>query len=234
MQDVSRNFIELFLKPDHENTRMNQQILYEMSRCGDLGKFLSFIRSDKGMRVEDYTISIYLNEYTSTTSPEEEKEKLINLLRSWDDYIKRIDVNQTAVTIETNKGIVTASVLSDIIPELNDDECDIQTSARIKKCHQKSLEISNRLGIPNEVVTGYTYGISDKLKWLHSWIECNIKGNEYVIDYTMNALINKEGYYMIKKAEPLSRISNVDLVNDKKMLNKFAQLSPITNKEYLV
>ena len=234
MQDVSRNFIELFLKPDHKSTRMNQQILYEMSKTGDLGRFLSFIRTNKGMRVEDYTISIYINEYTSTTNPEEEKQKLIDLLKSWSDYIKRVDVNQTAATIETNKGIINVRILSDIIPELKDDDCDIQTGDRIKKCHQKSLEISNRLGIPNEVVTGYVYGISDKLKWLHSWVECDIEGNEYVIDYTMNALINREGYYMIKNAEPLSRISNKNLANDKKIINKFAEVAPITNKEYLV
>lgn len=89
-----------------------------------------------------------------------------------------------------------------------------------------SLEISLSLNFPNEVVTGFIYGISDKVKYLHSWIEFNKDGNEYVIDYTMNVIMNKEGYYFIRQAEELSRISNQDILFDSKI--------SINSKVYLV
>ena len=64
-----------------------------------------------------------------------------------------------------------------------------------------------------------------KLNILHSWVEFNYQGEDMVIDYTLNALMNKEGYYMILSVQNLlSRIDSKLLKEDRKVLDKFDKL----------
>lgn len=80
------------------------------------------------------------------------------------------------------------------------------------------------------------YGYSDKEKYLHTWVEGKLGyGFPVVIDYTMNALMNKDGYYFLQKPKILSRISGKDLEMDNKFIRKFAKTgATINDKEYLV
>ena len=82
------------------------------------------------------------------------------------------------------------------------------------ECYEIAHEISLNLGISNNIVTGYIYGYTDKSKFLHSWVETTIKGEEYVIDGTLNSLINKQGYYLMQHAKPITKISNQTFAND--------------------
>lgn len=88
-----------------------------------------------------------------------------------------------------------------IIPE-------IETEGRFGNCYKYAYYISLGLPFSNYLTTGYIYGYSDKSKFLHSWIETTINGEDYVIDATLNAMINKKGYYLIQHAKPINKISN--------------------------
>lgn len=82
------------------------------------------------------------------------------------------------------------------------------------------------LGIPNNIVTGYTYGYTDKSQYLHSWIETELKGEPVVIDGTLNVIMNKEGYYKMRHIEVLTKISNETLMSDiEKYLSKVGKIS---------
>ena len=85
------------------------------------------------------------------------------------------------------------------------------------------------------------YGISDKEKNIHTWIEFEEGKNEYVIDYTFNVLMNKEGYYYLRKAEPLSIITSKEMNSDRKLgiFDKDNEMANgkgigISEKEYLL
>lgn len=120
--------------------------------------------------------------------------------------------------------------LSDVIPELNTDG-DLVNWNRIGKCHTKSREISSRLEISNEVVTGYFHTIADVTRYLHSWVEFSKSGEDYVIDYTMNVVMNKKGYYSLGHIKELCRIRNNEIISDFPLFSQFADL-PL--KIYLV
>ena len=96
-----------------------------------------------------------------------------------------------------------------IIPNIEDE-------SRFGNCYIYAYYISVGLPLPNNLVTGYIYGYSDKSKFLHSWIETNIKGEEFVIDATLNAVINKDGYYLMQHAKPINKISSQTLKEDLK------------------
>ena len=136
------------------------------------------------------------------------------------------------VIIDTKEGVVKAKILSEVLPQLKEIDSKIQTSERLGNCHQGSLDICSILANPHEIVTGYIYGPSDKAKYIHTWIECLIKEKECVIDYTMNAFMNKEGFYIIKNPEPISRISGQDIKADAKKYGSF--LEKINIRQYLL
>ncbi len=86
----------------------------------------------------------------------------------------------------------------------------------------------------NEVVTGY----ADRFgQYLHSWVEAKISSNrEAVMDYTLNAVMNKDGYYYIKGIdEPISRIKDWQIKQDVKN-NVFGVMAELNlgAKEYVV
>ena len=136
-------------------------------------------------------------------------------------------------SLKTEKGEIRATALTSLIPNLKDEEPVLLTDNRVGNCHSRAIKISNSLGeIDNDVVTGYVFGFSDKSKYLHTWVEFNYQGKDAVIDYNLNVLMNKEGYYLMTHALPLSRISNKNIHKDFKVINKLGKTGCI--KEYLV
>ena len=82
------------------------------------------------------------------------------------------------------------------------------------------------------MVIGFVYGYSDKSKYIHSWIELEYRGEEYVIDCTLNAMINKEGYYLIQHAEPITKVGNEMIKSDIK--NHYEKVINFPFEIYLV
>ena len=109
---------------------------------------------------------------------------------------------------------------------------DIETEKREGTCGEKSLDISRFLDIPNEVVTGYCYGYTDQAIYLHSWVEIELNQKDYVIDGTLNAIINKDGYYYLRHVEPISRISSAVIESD--IHTYLFQLGQIVPQVYFV
>lgn len=92
----------------------------------------------------------------------------------------------------------------------------IENNERFGNCYDFAYNISLNLGVSNQIVTGYIYGYSDKSEFLHSWVETTIKDEEYVIDGTLNAMINKQGYYLMQHAKPITKIDDSTLKSDLK------------------
>lgn len=85
---------------------------------------------------------------------------------------------------------------------------NIEEESRFGNCYKYAYYISLGLQIPNNLTVGYIYGYSDKSKFLHSWVETDINEEEFVIDATLNAIINKDGYYLMQHAKPINKINN--------------------------
>lgn len=161
---------------------------------------------------EFYKIEYVINECTKSENTIQQKEELLDKLKSRKcilnaqiGYDEKFKLPQ--YVIETIEGKIEAIEFSKINPEIKEIMPYIETDERMGKCFGIAYDISINLGVPNNIVTGYVYGYTDKSQFLHSWVEANIKGEEYVIDGTRNAIINKDGYYLLKHAEPINKIS---------------------------
>ncbi len=158
---------------------------------------------------DNYKITYIINEYTKESTPTN-KNELLDLLSNMKDYITNVSViydkknKREKLKIITAKGDITIIEFSSLNPEIKKAIPFIVTGERNGKCFELAYEINRRLGISHKVVTGYIYGYTDKSRYLHSWIELSYKAEEYVIDGTLNAMINKSGYYLLKHAQPIT------------------------------
>ena len=172
---------------------------------------------------EDFMIYSLFSDQTLENKPLGEIRYLYLKLLSSKDYIKDIKVvnnekaNTNQLIIDTTKGKITLLPLTEAIPKAKEVYPVLETIARANTCFSNSLNISLSLSNrDNDVVTGIIHGLTDKSKYLHSWVETNLFGEDVVIDFTMNAIINKEGYYQFRHAEEIERINGKTIVEDSK------------------
>lgn len=228
----SRNFYELFIKPEDEGIEWQEKV-FELIGNGDIRGLDKHLKQANEVYYVEKELYTAINAFTLESKTQNEKGKLLKSLLKH-GFAESVEYNDETIKIKAKNGIlIMGTKLSGLIRSLNYEDEYVNKENRHGNCHYKSIKISKSLEMPNDLVTGYVYGISDKTKFLHSWVEFEVKGKELVIDYTLNIIMNKEGYYYLQHARPLSRISNEDLVNDDEYIRKFNKLGHFNIKEYL-
>lgn len=233
-----KNNRNLFVNPSLESSKWDSKFikLFNSGKAEELFDFILESNVNK-LYIREYRILYCISQFTKQNISNEE------IIESLKNYVKSIEIvqdeksNSSEIIIKTEQDEIKVNILSKSLPMIEGIE-KAETDERLGKCIKKSYEISKKLGIDNKIVTGYIYGMSDKAKYLHSWIETKLNGEEVVIDYTINAIISKRAYYKLQHAEPLSKISNKDVLNDEKYLKKAKingrEEGRITLEEYLV
>ena len=229
---ISRNFKELFENPDNKSEQWENDFINYV-KTENTQELLDFIRNTELYEVESEIFSA-VAQFTKNTVSNDKKYKLLKSLED-ESFVDKVDITDSIIHIKTKKGVIAVRPLTSFLTFLKNDP-DIETDSRIGKCHEKSMAISQILGSSNEVVTGYICGLSNKQKYLHSWVEVKLADNyPVVIDYTINAVMNRDGYYLLKHPKILNRVSNEDIKNDQKYILSFSEtVQSINIKEYLV
>lgn len=190
----------------------------------NIGQLNDFIKKNDIKEIYEVDFMIYLLLFNQTLISKSQSEinSLYSYLRANKDYVKNMYLrenekwNNTEFVIDTTKGEIRTMILSDTILGLLSYFKELMTIERANTCFSNSRNLSMVLGFDNDVVTGIVHGITDKSEYLHSWIEAKIYGEDVVIDFTMNAIINKEGYYRFRHAKEIERISANTLRDDYK------------------
>lgn len=216
-----KNYNELFNTRFKTSQKIDEKFaeLFNTSGLKEGIKYLKQVGATE-LDMDNYNIKYRISEWTKDSISNKEKISFLNELRDLGDYILDIKVeknekfNLPEVKIETTKGIIQAIQFSSVAPEVKNLFPFIESDKRFGNCYDFAYNISLNLGVPNQIVTGYIYGYSDKSKFLHSWVESTINDEEYVIDGTLNAMINKDGYYLMQHAKPITKISDSVLKSD--------------------
>ena len=231
MKYINKNFDLLFVTPDIESWEWYLKV-YEFGEKGDIEGLNNLFMQANELYLNEYHIYNIIQQLTRDYA---EKDKLLNELRK-NKIVKKAKTCKDGITTitakkdEHDRSDIVFTRLSDLIPDLNDDN-NLGNWDRQGKCHIMAKEISSRIGIPNEIVTGYVHGMADKARFLHSWVEFSEGDNDYVIDYTMNVVMNKSGYYFIRHAQDLCRIKDSDILSDWEL---FSQFDGLNSKEYML
>lgn len=193
-----------------DERQWNQSFL-DATKNKDKKKIFELLRKADEVYLDEYYIDHSIYELNNSDISKEKREQVLSGLKNC-KIVKDIVDNKNTISIKTAKTDIMVSKLSDIIP-------DIQTSATLKKqddvlsksCY-RSEYISQMLSFPNSIVTGYTYGIANKAKSIDTWVEFkNNKNQEFVVFPNSNTVYNKEGFYFLKHAEPIKKVSSDDL-----------------------
>ncbi len=220
---------KMFIDPTEEAEEWEGKIL---SRDTDSDEVERLLMQANEYYQDEWRICTAIEGYTSI-GEKEEREGLLFRLKSI-PWIKDIKIEAKRVLMDTEKGLIRFGLINETLPEYKDD-LQLFTTGRKGFCHRDALKMSTMYEKENHVVTGYVYGIADKAKYLHSWVETTIDEKDYVLDYTMNVAMNKEAYYMLKHAEEISRISNKQIKEDWKIIkNLNAKGIHFMDSQYLI
>lgn len=166
----------------------------------------------------NYEIIYKLSQYTKNDLTENEKKDLLESLTRHKDKINFIKIfnknNLIKILISTNEGLITAIKFSSISPKIIEIIPTLETSDRGGHCYPLAYDICIHMNRPSTIVTGYVYGYTNKSKFLHSWVEVTYNDADYVIDGTLNIMMDKKSYYRLKNAQPLSQITRETIISD--------------------
>lgn len=187
------------------------QAFYDASKNKDKKKIFNLLKQANNVYLDEYYIDHSIFELNNSKISETKKEEILNGLKNC-KIVTDIVEKKDALFVKTASNSIMASKLSNIIPEIQDITPSNKKENIVNKASYRSQYISQMLSFPNSVVTGYTYGIADKAKSIDTWVEFkNNKNQEFVVFPDSNTVYNKEGFYFLKHAEPLKKVSSDEL-----------------------
>lgn len=177
----------------------------------DKKKVFELLSQAKAVYLDEYYIDHSISELNNIKLSDSKRENVLEGIKKC-KIVKDVVDNKNTISIKTASNSIMISKLSDIIPEIEDITPSNIKENVVNKSTFRSEYISQMLSFPNNVVTGYTYGIADKAKSIDTWVEFkNNKNQEFVVFPDTNTVYNKEGFYFLKHAEPLKKVSSDDL-----------------------
>ena len=229
---INRNFKKLFEEPDEESRKW-QDALFNAAYIGDDDEFNRLLSEADEFYFDESQIHTAIEDFTSNENEDIRDKHLSDLKKI--DWVDDVKAEENELLIKTQKGPIEVSRISDNVNGFTNDLRLLSRTARKGQCHHDTIAMALMSEQEISVVTGYIYGLTDKAKFLHSWLEFEDEDKKFVADYTMNAIMNKDGYYMIQHPEELARISNKQLKEDWKILKKLVKADiTFMNNEYLV
>ncbi len=191
--------------------RQWNQAFYDASKNKDKKKIFELLSKAGNVYLDEYCIDHSIYELNNSDLSNEKREKLLENIKN-NKIVKAIVAQNDTISIKTVSNTIKVSKLSDIIPNIQKITPSAENNNVINKSCYRSEYISQMLTFPNSIVTGYTYGIADKAKSLDTWVEFKNNNNqEFVVFPNSNTVYNKEGFYFLKHAEPLKKVSGDDL-----------------------
>ncbi len=193
-----------------EDKQWNQSF-YDATKNRDKKKVFELLSKAGNVYLDEYSIDHSIFELNNAKLSNEKREKLLESIKN-NKIVEDIVEKNDTISIKTASNTIKVSKLSDIIPGIQNVIPSNKESNVVNRSCFRSEYISQMLTFPNSVVTGYTYGIADKARSLDTWVEFKNNNNqEFVVFPDSNTVYNKEGFYFLKHAEPLKKVSSDDL-----------------------
>ncbi len=202
MQEVSQSFS---LKECEDWNKMFDKA----TETNNKQEVLNLLSEANKLYLDEYYIYTIIYKLNNEKMSKEKQDELINNINK-SKIVKFVNKQSEYISINTRANCIKVAKLSDIVPEVLNDKNS--KNSVVRKDKFSAEYISQLLSFPNSIVTGYVYGISDKSKKLHTWVEFkNNYNQEFVIDYDDNTVYNKEGFYFLKHVEHLKKVTSDEL-----------------------
>ncbi|MBO4293777.1 MAG: hypothetical protein J5881_05270 [Clostridia bacterium] len=252
---ANKNYDFLFVEPEAEPRKMVKEINIMMGEYQDVKELKKKLVEKYGDEIFDFS---YMNELIDRLNSIEnifDTSEIVEEI-SYIQNVKSLLNHQTGeFEIVAEQGLVHFSDINSFIKTLGNGEKSEKVTQYLKRvsslnerihhCHAESINLAiileKEYKIPCKVVTGYTSYFVSKNRYLHTWNELNIDGNEYVIDSTMNTFINKEGYYLLRNINEKENISTInsdiiveDIEKNRDLLDEIDLKSYLTCRDEII
>ena len=244
---AEKTFENLFIEQEKEGQEWKEKYFNALN-SGDtetLEALLEEARQVGDVYKNDNDINNFISYFTSSAFSYGDMMNKIVRMETMPE-IDKVEYNAPngVLKIYTKNGyvtgdLITVNMLSRSLRWLRYDEEIASLTRRVGQCHHRSLELADNLkyelNLPSTIVTGMASSLAEKCNVLHTWLEVQIQGKPYVLDYTMNALIDKEAYYKIKhvKEKETCRIAYEDYMRDKPIIRPLLESKDLKYKQYL-
>lgn len=213
--------IEELFKESYDKAKEWDDEFDTIKKYGTYQDLVNFCRKTdvKELYPANYQIYCVANIFTRNDIDKKNKEKICKSLDKYNDYVISYEINYNEeqnteqLLIKTIQGDIKIEVLSEKMKGTLKLHPDLSTLKRIEKCHINTIVLAMQYKNPCHLITGYVYGKSNKSRYLHNWIERKVDNKDVVIDYSMNAIINLRGYYLMRNAISINKIYNKELRN---------------------
>ena len=221
---MEKNQLFSFNLVEEENSSKWNKDFFNSYNNGDKEAVMNLLKQADKLYLDEYYIYNSIVQLNSNNSTVSSSDTVLEGLKKC-HIVKGIVKNNNTISIDTGNVSIKTSKLSDILLEVNLDKHS--KDELVRKSVYSAEYVSQLLSFPNRIVTGYVYGIADKAKSVRTWVEFkNNKNQEFVIDYENNTVMNKEGFYFIRHAEPIKKVSSDD-IKGKSSVGKFISFNSI-------
>ncbi len=229
---ICNNYYNIFRLPEVKACKLKNKYLSIINGNNDMNK--NKIPNDVITFIPEYNILKAIEIFTNDNISFTDKVDLFMQLKCKHQYIQNVKIFPENIFIQTQNMNINVIKFSKLFCSLQKMLDEINSNNRYHECHQSSFIICLDLpeNINSTLVTGYIYSFANKCKFLHSWVEIDMEGKQFALDYTINAACNIEGYYYLRHAEVLQKITSSDVKSDHNIFRKI--FDKLTLKEYLV
>lgn len=255
--EINQNYEFLFEDPEKKSIAIGKEINDLMNR-GVYIEDLKQILSDKyGEEFFEYS---YLNNLIHQLTDRDcrySEDVVLEAILSIDSVVDDVySFGKGSYLIKTKKGLISFTTIDTFVEDkldgkkrtqILDEYCDEVSSSETRKnsCHVLSMNgariFSVCLGIESDVVTGYADYYVPQNSYTHSWNEFEDEGQTKVMDSTMNAVMNKEGYYLLSHIDEnriLSKVSARNLMEDDRkygdIINRLDLKTYLTSRDEII
>ena len=220
--------------------RAEDYVRINYKKLSDLSKFsaeeLSLIQNEFNFEPHYFLIMQMINEFTL-------KEPNFDILNYNAELFRsvgaKVDFNENCFNFEFDDLKFRALKLSQFFPQVMTVLTDIETRNRAGKCHPYSVVVANFLESTRDddkykihLATDRIYQLSNKSKYLHSWVELEDGEKTFVIDPTKNLVIDRNAYYEINHVQNPEKIDSKTLLYDYKKIRKLTEYEEFLVKVY--
>ncbi len=182
------------------------------------------------LSLDKWLIDEIIDYYTMKNSPKNIYNYVGKLIQVFDYSVDFLD---DGIVFDNVTDHFVAKRMSDHFPIAEIDPT-ILSYDRHSTCHDKCVELSEKLPFDHVVATGYVSYVRDCWKFLHSWVEFDYQGTPHVFDYTQNVLVTKDTYYAYKNVgEIVSKIPQKTISKENQIINSLKNYNPLLIKLYL-
>lgn len=232
--DPALNYRLMFTEEIIKSKLIDEKINMELYYLDDLPYSLMEKYGDEFKRAIVATGIDYVMMNQHDNQQKREKASYVSML----GIVKRFMLYRDGLIIETHNG--QRCEIQPLSPIVEDEKIakKLVTEERRNDCHNGSWELMESLSNikDKKLVSGFIKGSSNESVYPHTWIEFVDDGEEKVIDYTLNAVMNKEFYYTLRSIdrENICEIFESDFQNEKPVVENMCKNDNLDKRIYLI